>query len=109
MLNKSALYVMASYTESFGIVLIEAMSHGVPCIAFDSAEGAKELINSGENGYLILNRNFESMRKKIEDLMNDYDKRKEIGKESRKFSKQFTGDIVVKKWIELFEEGDVSE
>ena len=51
---------MTSYTESFGIVLIEAMSHGIPCIAFDSAEGAREIINSGENGYLINNRNFDA-------------------------------------------------
>ena len=57
-LNNSSIYIMTSYTESFGIVLIEAMSHGVPCIAFDSAEGAREIINSGDNGYLIKNRNF---------------------------------------------------
>ena len=49
---------MTSHTESFGIVLLQAMSHGVPCIAFDSAEGARELINSGMNGYLIKRRNF---------------------------------------------------
>lgn len=108
-LNDSSLYVMTSYTESFGIVLIEAMSHGVPCIAFDSAEGAKELITSGDNGYLIHNRNFEAMIKKIEDLMNDYERRKEMGKSSRSFSKQFTGDVVVEKWINLLESGDVNE
>ena len=48
LLNKSSIYLMTSYTESFGIVLIEAMSHGVPCVAFDSAEGAREIIHSGE-------------------------------------------------------------
>ena len=29
---------MTSYTESFGLVLIEAMSYKVPCIAYDSAD-----------------------------------------------------------------------
>ena len=40
---------MTSYTESFGIVLIEAMSHGIPCLAFTSAEGANDLITNNEN------------------------------------------------------------
>ena len=108
-LNKSSLYVMTSYTESFGIVLIEAMSHGIPCVAYNSAEGANELIRSGFNGYLIKNRNQEMMIKKIEDLMNDKNTRERIGKNSRKFSKKFIGENVVKDWYSLLDEGDVYE
>ena len=108
-LNKSSLYVMTSYTESFGIVLIEAMSHGIPCIAYNSAEGANELINSGFNGYLIKNRNQEMMIKKIEDLMNDKDTRVKIGNNSRKFSKKFIGENVVKDWYSLLDKGEVYE
>ena len=107
MLNKSSLYVMTSHTESFGIVLIEAMSHGVPCIAYSSAEGANELINSGYNGYLIKNRNQEMMIKKIEDLMSDIETRKQIGKNSREFSKQFIGQNVIKSWYSLLDKGDI--
>lgn len=108
-LNKSSLYIMTSYTESFGIVLIEAMSHGIPCIAYSSAEGANELIKSGFNGYLIKNRNQEMMIKKIEDLMEDYSTREKIGKNSRKFSKKFIGENVIKDWFSLLEEGEVYE
>ena len=108
-LNKSSLYIMTSFTESFGIVLIEAMSHGIPCIAYNSAEGANELINSGYNGYLIRNRNQEMMIKKIEDLMDDYDTRRRIGKNSRAFARNFIGDNVIKSWISLLNEGEVYE
>ena len=52
----ASLYVMTSYSESFGLVLLEAASFGLPLIAFDSAEGAKEIIQNGQNGYLIQNR-----------------------------------------------------
>lgn len=100
-LHKSSIYVMTSYTESFGIVLIEAMSHGIPCIAFDSAEGARELIKSGMNGYLIKNRNFSAMSKKIEDLMENKDVRKRIGLEGRKGVKKFTGQVVKEQWFKL--------
>ena len=70
LLNKSSIYLMTSYTESFGIVLIEAMSHGLPCIAFSSAEGANDLINNNENGYLVENRNFEKMKDIIIELID---------------------------------------
>lgn len=103
LLNKSSIYLMTSYTESFGIVLIEAMSHGLPCIAFSSAEGARELIDSGRTGYLINNRNNRAYIKKVEDLMNDIEVRKRIGHESRKNVKKYNGEEVVKLWYEIIE------
>lgn len=102
-LHQSSIYIMTSYTESFGIVLLEAMSHGLPCIAFDSAEGARELINSGMNGYLIKNRSYAAMIKKIEDLMKSYDIRKKIGMAGRKSIKKYTSEIVSEQWYNLIE------
>ena len=106
MLQKSSIYLMTSHTESFGIVLIEAMSHGLPCIAFSSAEGAREIIDSGRNGYLINNRNFEAYIKKVEDLMEDIETRKAIGKEGRKSIKKYSGEEVIKDWYKLIKESD---
>lgn len=103
-LTKSSIYLMTSYTESFGIVLLEAMSCGLPCIAFSSAEGASEIITSGRDGYLIKNRNFSAYIKKVEDLINDYDMRKKIGNEGRRTVKRYTTDVVGKDWFNLLEE-----
>lgn len=103
LLHKSSLYVMTSYTESFGIVLLEAMSHGLPCIAFSSAEGAREIITSGKNGYLIKNRNYRAMIKKIEDLMKKEDIRKQIGTSARTSIKQYTKEVVSEEWYKLLE------
>ncbi len=102
-LQKSSIYLMTSFTESFGIVLIEAMSHGLPCIAFSSAEGACELINSSQNGYLIKNRNFQVMIEKIEDLMEKKEERVRIGKASRESVLKYTKEVVGKEWIDLIE------
>ena len=104
LLHDSSIYLLTSYTESFGIVLIEAMSHGVPCIAFDSAEGARELIQSGKNGYLIKNRSYNAFIKKVTDLIEKKDERKRIGKVSREGVKQYTCEVVSKQWIDLIEE-----
>ena len=107
LLNQSSIYLMTSYTESFGIVLIEAMSHGVPCIAYDSAEGAREIINSGENGYLIKHRNLEAMVKKIKDLIKNKEERIKIGSQARNSVKKYTSDVVSEEWFTLIEESDI--
>ena len=109
LLHRSSIYLMTSYTESFGIVLIEAMSHGVPCIAYDSAEGAREIITSGENGFLIKNRSREAMLRKIEDLMKDEKLRIKIGKQARKSVHKYTSDVVGEEWFSLIEESDICE
>lgn len=101
LLKKSSLYLMTSYTESFGIVLLEAMSYGVPCLAFTSAEGANDLIKNDQNGYLIENRDFDSMVDKMEELVNNKKKRIELGKNAREFSLNYSSDIVKKDWLKL--------
>ena len=101
LLQESSIYVMSSFTESFGIVLLEAMSFGIPVIAFDSAEGATELIKNDYNGYLIPNRD----KEQIIALIDEEDKRKKIGQNGRTTSMNFTADIVKKEWLKLLKKG----
>ncbi len=103
LMHKASIYVMTSYTESFGIVLLEAMSNGLPCIAFDSAEGAKEVITSGRDGYLIKHRNFNAMEKKILDLTKDINIRKELGKNGRRKVKGYLSDNICTYWEKIIE------
>ena len=103
-LHKSSIYLMTSHTESFGIVLIEAMSHGLPCISFDSAEGACEIITSGENGYLIKNRNIDSMAQMIDKLILDRKLRLKIGKNARQSIQKYSSNVLLDEWITLIEE-----
>ena len=109
MMLSSSIYLMSSYTESFGIVLIEAMSYGIPCIAFDSAEGAREIIKDGENGYLISNRDYGGMIEKIETLIQDDELRIKMGKEARNSVKKYTSDVVKEEWFKLLEKSDYDE
>lgn len=101
LLEKSSIYLMSSYTESFGIVLVEAMSYGIPCIAFTSAEGANDIIQNNENGFLIENRNFEEMVEKMDLLANNQKKRQELGKNARKASLNYSSEHIQKEWLDL--------
>src|SRR5574344_1224440 len=101
MLQKSSIYVMTSYTESFGLVLVEAFSYGVPCLSYTSAQGANEIITDGYNGYLINNRNEEEMVKKIDLLITDEKLRKTLGKNARATSLLYDGNRALKEWKRL--------
>lgn len=102
-LQHSSIYVMSSYTESFGIVLLEAMSHGLPCVAFSSAEGAKEIIEDGKTGYLIENRKFSQYIEKVEYLIKNKEIAKKMGRSGREKVKDYTGEKVILKWLDIFE------
>lgn len=101
LLLNSSLYVMTSHTESFGLVLIEAMSYGVPCISYTSAQGANEIINDGINGYLIEDRNEDEMIDKINLIIEDDKLRKKLGKAAKKRSLDYSSDVVLEKWSKL--------
>ena len=103
LLADSAIYAMSSHTESFGIVLIEAQSFGIPCVAFDSARGALEIISDQENGYLIANRDIEEMSQKIKLLIKDVDLRKQLGKNARENSLQYSEEVIQKLWFEFID------
>lgn len=103
-LLNSSMLLMTSHTESFGIVLIEAMSCGVPCIIFDDARGACEIIEEGYNGFKISNRDKEEYINKILDIFNDKKKLKEMGKNAKKYSKKFDIKEIEASWLEVLEE-----
>lgn len=101
LLNNSSIYVMTSYTESFGIVLLEAFSHGLPCVAFDSAEGACELISNNWDGYLVKDRNYDEMAKRICHLIDKYGRRYIMGQNGLNKAMQFSLEEVREKWKKI--------
>ena len=105
---KSSLYVMTSHHESFGIVLLEAMSHGVPCIAFDSAKGAKEiLIESG--GILVKNRDINAMSSATMKLLDNKSELLKLQDAGVNYVKKYTSNKVRKKWIALIDDKTLSK
>lgn len=101
-LLSSSIYIMTSQTESFGLVLIEAASCGLPLIAFSGSDGPEEIIENGINGFLCEKNNIENMLKKIMYLIEDEKLRKEIGKNAKKLTlEKYTEDKIMREWIKL--------
>ena len=90
---------MTSFEESFGLVVIEAMSYGIPCIAFDSAKGVLDVLNAS-NGYLISNRNLEEYSDTILKYLNLTSKeKKKISKNARATATKYSFDNVQKEYL----------
>lgn len=103
LMHDMSLYVMTSYTESFGIVLLEAMSCGIPCLAYSSAQGAHEIIKNGCNGWLIDNRDEEKMTEKILELLADPEKLRDLSKNAYVTAEEFNYDNTKQAWLTLME------
>lgn len=72
------LLVCASTYEGFGLVVLEAMSQGLPVIS-TPVGCAPDLIRSGGNGVLVPARDHESLARAIADLMDRPDERRRLG------------------------------
>ena len=97
----SSLFVMTSYTEAFGLVLTEAMSYGLPCIAFSKASGARAQINS-KNGFLIQDNNPNTMAQKILYLLDNKSVLKALQPTiNQEIRNKYSLDIIKKAWKKL--------
>lgn len=99
----SSIYVMTSYTESFGLVLIEAESYGLPIVAFDSAQGAHEIVINGKSGYFIKDRDKSAMADKIIKLIESKELREKLGQEGRRLSKKYKKEEVAELWYSFID------
>lgn len=102
----ASIYAMTSYFEGFGMVLVEASSYCLPCVAFDVRTGPSDIIESGKSGYLIPDNDIESFVSRLIELMNDENKRKTMGLNAKQRVKEkFSKEAIMPSWEEMFREG----
>jgi len=95
------LFVMPSMSESFGIVLLEAMAQGKAIVAAKSP-GPNYLIKEGVNGFLVDYGNVAAMSEKIDNLLSNKALAEKIGTHNRAKARQFTWDKVINTTEEIY-------
>jgi glycosyltransferase involved in cell wall biosynthesis len=103
-LSNSSICVAASYFEGFSLALLEAIKHGVPCIAFDCPYGPKTIIEDGKNGFLIEDGNISLYVEELCTLIECEQLRQQFSKAAIEKSKLFDTANIMSQWKELFED-----
>ena len=101
-LQKSKVYLHTAKHEPFGLVLIEAMACGLPVVCSDG-KGNRDLIQEGENGFMVLERDPEMLADKIELLLKNDTVRIEMGKKAHAFAQDFGMKKYVDSLVNLYE------
>jgi len=101
---EGSIYVMTSRFEGLPMVLIEAMTCGLPIVAFDCPYGPREIIEDGKTGYLIPYNNDEMFIEKLTYLMEHPEVREEMGRAAQESVKRFSFETIMAKWKKLYEE-----
>lgn len=98
----SSLLVLPSRSEGFGMVLIEAMSFGLPVVSFNCPNGPADIITDGEDGFLIENGNTTKFAEQLSKLTADDNLRAIMGNNSVSNVQRFSANHIVQKWDQLF-------
>lgn len=102
--KESSMLLLTSKFEPFGLVLPEAMSCGLPVVAFDCPYGPADIITDGEDGFLIKNRDIHAFADRVCQLIEDASLRKAMGQRAIVSSHRFSADKIMPMWKQLFEE-----
>ena len=102
--RNSSILVLPSVYEPFGLVMPEAMSCGLPVVAFDCPYGPASIITDGEDGFLVSNRDQQRFVDKLCMLMGNQELRQQMGKKAIVSSLRFTPSAIMPMWKGLFEQ-----
>ena len=100
----SSIYLMTSRFEGLGIVLIEALTCGLPIVSLDCDYGPRHIIENDVTGKLIHYNDDEAMVNAICELIENQEKRQEMGRAALQASISYQPKSIMEKWMKLIEQ-----
>jgi glycosyltransferase involved in cell wall biosynthesis len=97
----ASIFVLSSRAEGFGLVLLEAMACGLPCITFDCPSGPRDIVRNAYTGFLIAPGDNSSFIKHLERLMASQSERQTLGEQAKLDAILFDGDLISTKLNDL--------
>lgn len=100
----ASIFICSSKFEGFGLVIIEAMSCGLPVVSYSCPCGPKDIITEGKDGFLVPPGDEERLAERICFLIEHEEKRREMGNAAAEKSKQYAIEPIIRQWMTLFHE-----
>jgi glycosyltransferase involved in cell wall biosynthesis len=101
-LSAAGMFVLSSRFEGLPMVLLEAMTLGVPAVAFDCPTGPAEIIENGRNGLLVPPQDTGALADGICELIERPELRARMRIAARESSARYSMPAVRDLWEELF-------
>lgn len=101
--RNASMLLLSSVYEPFGLVLPEAMSFGLPVLAFDCPFGPSDIISDGVDGFLVKNRDETDYANKVCMLIEQEELRLKMGRAGIRSSQRYAAARILPMWEALFE------
>lgn len=99
----ASMLVFSSLFEGFGMVLVEAMACGVPCVSFGCPCGPRDIITHGQDGLLVPTGDVRALAEAVLSLIEAPAERRRLGRHARDKARSYSLEAVAGQWMELFQ------
>ncbi|MDE6332637.1 MAG: glycosyltransferase [Muribaculaceae bacterium] len=100
--DSSRIFAFPSYSEGFGMVLLEAMAHGCVPVVFDNSAAFHDIIDNEVNGMIVPDLDENAFVDACRKMMDDENLRLQMAEEARKKVAVFSMDNICNRWLNLF-------
>ena len=101
---EASFYVLSSRSEGFGLVLVEAMAVGLPCVAFSCSPGPRSIVSHHNNGILVEKDNVQKLSEAICYMIENNMIREEYAAHAQNDAARYRVESIMQKWITLFKD-----
>lgn len=102
-LRRSHVYLHTARYEPFGLVLLEAMAAGLPCVVLDGM-GNRDVIEEGANGYLIPREDASVFAERIRTLASSPDLYRRMSDRARTYASGWDIGEAADRFVALYRE-----
>jgi glycosyltransferase involved in cell wall biosynthesis len=101
---QASIYALSSRFEGFPLVLVEAMSKGMACVAFDCPTGPADIVDDHRNGLLVPPKDVEALSAALLEMIEDEELRRRCGDAAIETARDYTMAAIGPRWEEMLQE-----